>query len=370
VGSTRSLVHGPRTLRGRLTLWIVLSTALSLTIFAAVAYMVVMYEEGREEDTLTAEAQSADVLDEVLTAMAFAAPVGLALAAGGAFWMTRRALRPIDQVIGAAATISADKLDARLPVPRADGELRDLVGSLNGLLERIERGYASLSLFTADASHELRTPLTVIGNELEVALRRPRSVDEWQASARTSLDEVLRLGRLVDALLRMARTEAEPPGRGERVELAVLIEQVVAAHGAAAARAGVSVASAPGETSASITADPDALRSAIANLVSNAIRYTPRGGSVTVALERRDATHVAILVDDTGPGVAADEREAIFVPFARGTQGKRADDASAGLGLGLAIARRIATRLGGTLHAESRPGGGGARFVLALPGTA
>jgi signal transduction histidine kinase len=357
----------PRSLRGRLTLWLVGSTALSLAVFAVVAYVVARYREAADEPDEPAAEQQREVVAQVVEAMAFAAPIGLALAAGGAFWLTRRALRPVDDVIAAAAGMSAERLDARLPEPHQAGELRDLVVALNQLLERLERGHAGLARFSADASHELRTPLAVIGNELEVALRRPRSPDEWQAAARTSLDEVRRLGRLVDALLRLARSEAGPAGRGEPVELAALVEQVSAQHAATAARAGVTLRTSSdggGAASAQVRADPDALAAALANLVGNALRYTPRGGTVELGCARREPGHIAILVDDDGPGVPAAEREAIFEPFARGAAGRSADDP--GLGLGLAIARRVATRWGGSLHIETRPGGG-ARFVLTLP---
>ncbi len=360
--------RGGRTLRARLALWIVLSTALSFAIFGVVAYLVVLFEERAEEQHGSVEDPIAEARTEVLTALAFAAPIGLALAAAGAYWLTRHALAPVDRVIQAAAAISTERLGDRLPVPDDDDELRALVTALNSLLARLERGHVALALFAADAAHELRTPLAVIASELEVALRRPRSVAEWEASAGTSLDEVRRLSRIVDALLRLARADAATPATGERVELAVLVERTIATLASAAAAAGVTLEgpSATGTEAAAVDGDPDALSSALANIVANAIRYTPRGGHVSAAIEPADARddRVTLVVDDSGPGLASDELERIFAPFQRGSASTGSEASSTGLGL--AIARRIVERHGGHLIAGCSPTGG-ARFTLELP---
>ncbi len=360
---------GAGTLRRRLALWIFVSTALSFVIFALVAYAVVLVEEQEEMELGEPEDIPGDARDEVLTALAFAAPVGLALATGGALWLTRRALGPVDQVIATASQITAEDLDRRIPLDGATGELRALVEALNGLLARLERGYQALSLFAADASHELRTPMAVIASELEIALRRTRTTAEWEASARTALEELRRLGKLVDALLLLTRSGAAP-GRTQRIDLAVFAEEVVSGHQARAREAGVSLAGPLLGEAPAVDAVPDALGSALSNLVANAIRYTPRGAAVSLSLERRAPGRVALLVDDAGPGLAADEVESVFTPFWRGAQARARDAAGSGdlvgLGLGLAIARRVVEQHGGRLTAENRAGGG-ARFTLELP---
>src|SRR6185295_18417716 len=106
-----------------------------------------------------------------------------ALSTAGALWLSRRALAPVDRVIAAAREITVENLDRRIDVPARDDELRTLVLTLNDLLDRIERGHRALAMFAADASHELRTPIAAICSELEVALRRPRSADDWAQSA-------------------------------------------------------------------------------------------------------------------------------------------------------------------------------------------
>jgi signal transduction histidine kinase len=346
-------------LRRRVARWMFGATSLSLLIFAIAVYIVVRIEESFERPDPAAAA--AATRKQVLIPFAIAAPIGLALSTIGALWLSRRALAPVDRVITAAREITVDNLDRRIDVPERDDELRTLVLALNDLLDRIERGHRALAMFAADASHELRTPIAAICSELEIALRRPRSPEEWSQSARTSLDELRRLARVTDSLLRFAQADAAHSPRSD-VELATLVDEVTAIHRAAARTAGVELtAQCAGDVH--VRGDADMLSTAISNLITNAIRYTPRGGSITAVVElSADAAHVH--VDDTGRGLAPGELDAIFTPFARGTQSKTSD--ADGLGLGLPIARRIAERHGGSIAASNRPGGG-ARFSIRLP---
>jgi signal transduction histidine kinase len=356
----------PRSLRNRVALWMFAATSLSLLIFAIVTYVVVLIEETTARDD-PAEAV-ARTRHQVLTPLAIAAPIGLALSTAGALWLSRRALAPVDRVIAAARDITVENLDRRIEVPARHDELRTLVLALNELLDRIERGHRALAMFTADASHELRTPLAAICSEFEIALRRPRSAEDWARSARTALDELRRLARVTDSLLRFAQADAARMAATEDVELAGLVDEVAAIHGAAARDAGVELAvRCTGDVH--VRGDPDMLSTAISNLITNAIRYTPRGGTITATVECRDgAAHLH--VDDSGRGLAPGELEAIFAPFARGVQAKTADSSrlGVGLGLGLPIARRIAERHGGAIAAHNRPGGA-ARFSIQLPMT-
>ncbi|HEX2691870.1 MAG TPA: ATP-binding protein [Kofleriaceae bacterium] len=349
-----------RSLRGRVALWMFAASSLSLVIFAIAAYVVVRIEESLERsdpDVAVAEARR-----QVLTPLAIAAPIGLALSTAGALWLSRRALAPVDRVIAAAREITVENLDRRIDVPERDDELQTLVLALNELLDRVERGHRALAMFAADASHELRTPITAISNELEVALRRPRTPEEWSQSAQTSLDELRRLARVMDSLLRFAQADAASPASAAEVELAELVDDVTAMHASAARAAGVELV-VQCATDVHVRGDADMLSTAISNLVANAIRYTPRGGTITATIELGEgAAHIHI--DDTGRGLAPGEIEAIFAPFARGTQGKTAD--TSGLGLGLPIARKIAEHHGGTIAARNRQAGG-ARFSIRLP---
>jgi signal transduction histidine kinase len=348
-----------RSLRSRVALWMFVATSLSLTLFAIATYIVVRIEESMERDDpqLAIEASRR----QVLTPLAITAPIGLALSTIGALWLSRRALAPVERVIAAARVITVASLDRRIDIPAREDELRTLVVAFNELLHRIERGHRALAMFAADASHELRTPIAAICTELEVALRRPRSTDEWVESARTALDELRRLARVVDSLLRFARADAPGP-IPEDIDLAGLVDDVTAMHASAARDAGVELV-ARCDTNVHIAGDADMLSTAISNLIANAIRYTPRGGAITASVELADsAAHVH--VDDTGRGLAPEELDDIFTPFARGMQGK--SHHGAGVGLGLPIARKIAERHGGALAARNRETGG-ARFSIRLP---
>jgi signal transduction histidine kinase len=353
-------MRSPQSLRGRVALWMVAASSLSLALFTVAAYVVVRIEETIERGDIAVA--DAETRRQVFTALAISAPIGLALSIAGSLWLSRRALAPVARMIAAARDLTIESLDRRIAVPERDDELRALALALNDALDRLERGHRALAMFAADASHELRTPIAAICGELEIALRRPRSPQDWERSAQTSLDELRRLARVTDSLLRFAQADAAHGPCTDDVELATLVDDVTEMHAHAARAAGVELA-ARCDTEVRICGDADMLSTAISNLVANAIRYTPRGGSITATVELGDdAAHVH--VDDTGRGLASGEIEAIFTPFARGTQAKTAD--ANGLGLGLPIARRIAERHGGAIAAHNRPTGG-ARFSIRLP---
>ncbi|MCE9576617.1 MAG: HAMP domain-containing protein [Deltaproteobacteria bacterium] len=357
-------VRPRRSLRRRLAAWMVLSTLASLAVFAIAAYAMVVIEERDEEAEIADRAApesddeiAADARDEMLLAMAIAAPLALAISVGGALVLARKALAPIDEVIAAAGAMTAAELDQRLPVPARDDELAALTGALNGLFARLEQGFAALGRYATEASHELRTPLAVMATELEVALRRPRTPEAWVATATTTLAELRRLTEVVEALLALARP-SDATARA-RFSLDACVEDACASAAAQASAAGVTLTIAA--TAAIEIEGVEAMVAiAIGNLLGNAIRYTPAGGAVTVAIAREGAA-AAITIDDTGPGVAPAERARIFEPFGRGAAGAGRD----GTGLGLAIARRIARQHGGELTVDDAPGGG-ARFALRL----
>jgi signal transduction histidine kinase len=357
-----------RSLRGRLALWIAGAMLACLVVFGAVSYVLLVDEEASESTSEPRDEIAADVQAQVLKTMSVVAPFAVLLATLGAYWLTRRVMRPIDEVIRAAAVMSAEDLDRRLPLPETDDELRALVESVNGLFARLERGYAAQASFASDASHELRTPLAVIISELEVALRRPRSEPEWTASANAVLAEARKASRLADALLRHARAGVARRQHGS-VDAAELVDRVTNANKAAAAELGLSLsvryADGVGE---GMEGDKDALEAALGSVVANALRYTNAGGRIEVTVERGEPKALCIHVDDSGLGVAPHERELIFSAFVRGEQGQRVERSGGegGSGLGLAMARRIVEAHAGTLLVSTAPLGG-ARFTFTLP---
>lgn len=360
----------PGTLRRRFARWSLLSTAVSLLVFGLVVFVVfVMHEESEADDASLADV-SWEAAGEVLIAMAVALPLGLAIAAGGSLWLSRRALAPVDEVVRAAHEMTARDLQRRLPVPTADDELRSLVIAQNALFARLEQGFSALSRFAGDASHELRTPLAVLANELEVALNRPRSVAEWEEAAQRMRVELVRMHRLVEALLAIARADNTPAGRDVvACDAGLVLVDTVARHGAIAASRGIDVRLAPVAPALWVQADLDTVAIVLSNLLANALRYTPAGGSIRASIERTP-DGVVTHVDDTGAGVAPDEAEVIFSSFARGREGRAADarepESPRGLGLGLSLVRRIVDRCGGSV-AVVRSELGGARFSVTWP---
>jgi signal transduction histidine kinase len=361
---------GKASLHAGVATWMVVSTLFTLVTFAGAFYAALRVEAATVDVPSAAEGDDPrETSEQMLVALLITAPLALSVAIGGAVVLSRRALAPLDTVIRAARSVTASRLDRRLPLPRRRDELYVLIEEFNQLFARLEDGFGALSRYAADASHELRTPLAVVANELDIALRRPRTVAEWEAAAQKSLGETRRLARLVDSLLALARADG-PLGRLHRFDLREQVDQVVSSVTEQAAANGIELRPAAdgGDEPAWIEGDSDALSTAVRNVVDNAIRYTPAGGRVRVGVEggRDDVT---VTVEDTGPGVPADERDVIFSPLSRGlAQGARraAERNPDGHGLGLAIARRIVERHGGSLHVEDAPEAG-ARFVMRTP---
>ena len=348
--------------RRRFLVGAIASTLLALVLFAAGSFAIVELDDVDmnmgDGDTFKDEAA-----ELILGAMAIAAPLALGAACVLAVVLSRRSARPLEDAIRAARETTAHDLRRTLPVPVHDDELRDLVIALNELFVRLDDGFGALARFAADASHELRTPLAVMATELEVALRHPRPVEEWAATGRTGLDELRRLSALVEGLLTLARAGADAPASRTKVRLVERVDAVVAQLSAKAETCGVSLVGPADEASAYVDGNPVMLETAIRNLVENAITAVPRGGHVWVSLEV-SSVEVVILVDDDGPGLG-ENAERLFQPFQRGLS-ERSDGAARGVGLGLAIARRVVKSHDGRLSAGVSPQGG-AQFTLALP---
>ena len=250
-----------------------------------------------------------------------------------------RGLRPVERLAGALQERSARALS---PLPEADlpQEIRPLVHALNGLLARLDEAHSAQRTFIADAAHELRTPLTAVHLQAQLAERAADDHERAQAFAELRAG-VERATHLVEQLLTLAREE---PGVVQRpfagVDLGALAQQVVVDRAALAAARGIDVGYASSERREPVLVmgDRDALYTLAANLVDNAVRYTPAGGRVDVAVLQQEG-RPTLLVRDTGPGIAREEQPRVFDRFYRAP-----GVSSPGSGLGLAIVKRIAER--------------------------
>jgi signal transduction histidine kinase len=298
-----------------------------------------------------------EALDQLLALFAIGGPVALLLMSLAGWALAGAALRPVDRMRIEAAAISASEPDRRLPVPPGDDEFVRLATTLNEMLARLQESLQRERRFVDDASHELRTPLGVLQGELELALSRPRSPAELEATIRRASAETDRLASLAEDLLVLARAEGgRLPVAREEVSLSGVIETTVAGRRDRTDGAGITVeVEAP---TGDIRIDPVRVRQALENLLDNAVRFAPADSTVRIRAARDDGL-VRISVEDSGPGFAPGVMDRAFEPFTRSR------DADGGAGLGLAIVGAVAASHGGTATAENLSGGG-ARVTITL----
>lgn len=293
---------------------------------------------------------------ELLQALLLALmPVAIGISCLAGVWLSRRALRPVDEVTHAARRIGIDNLSERLPVPATGDELQRLTETWNAMLARLDAAVSTLSQFAADASHELRTPLAVIRTSAELALRRARSPEEYRDALRGIETEAERMGQLVENLLFLARSEAQPAGSPkESADLRAIIEEAAREMRPVAEERGVRIrVDAPGDASALVRGSRAALARMLLALLDNAVKYSPRGADVVMSLATQgEAPEVS--VRDSGAGIAAADLPHLFKRFYRADPAR----STGGFGLGLAIAETIATAHGAKISVESAPGAG------------
>ncbi len=284
-------------------------------------------------------------------------PVAIAISCLVGIWLSRRALKPVDDVTRAARSIGIDNLSERLPLPGTGDELQRLTETWNEMLTRLDGAVSTLSQFAADASHELRTPLAVIRTSAELALRRARTPEEYRDAILGIEEESERMGKLVENLLYLARSEArlaELPK--EPVDLRLLAEQATRELGSVAEARGVRIRVVPGDE-VFIAGNRPALERLLLVLLDNAVKYSPAGADVVLKLTS-DGNSPALSVHDFGPGIAPADLPHIFKRFYRADPSRTTNSATAGFGLGLALAEAIATAHNATLDVASAPGAG------------
>jgi signal transduction histidine kinase len=283
-----------------------------------------------------------------------------------AYTIAGRALRPVDEIIGDVSAITDGRsLHRRLPQAAGDDELARLSATLNAMIARLEQSFSGLRRFTADASHELKTPLTVLRADIERAMSAgPRST-EGLVALEEALQETTRMADLVESLLTLARAdEGRFDLHREPVEMAPLVLDVAETAQILGEEAGQKVTVAP-LVSATVMGDARSLRQLFLNLVTNAVKYTSRGGRVDLSLERRGEM-VEFAVRDTGIGIAGADLPYVFDRFWRADRARSRSSDRAGVGLGLAISQYIAHAHGGSITVASRLGRG-STFTVTLP---
>lgn len=293
-----------------------------------------------------------------LVVMAFA----LGLSVIGGRILARKSLRPIHAMAKIARRIGGEDLSKRLSRSGNGDELDHLAAVLNEMLGRLERQFEQVQQFTADAAHELRTPIAALRGNAELALGERASPEDRRRVLVESIEEYDRLSRIADDLLLLARADSGREFlRRESVRLDAVVHDVVDLFAPLAQDRDVEVSCANGEP-VSIVADGARLRQVLSNLLDNAVKYTPRGGRITVSFAEKNGM-VELNVADTGPGIAAENLRRVFDRFYRADAARSRD--AGGSGLGLAICHTIVAAHGGDI--EARNGAVGSIFTVRLP---
>jgi two-component system, OmpR family, sensor kinase len=308
-----------------------------------------------------------EFLETLAGTFAIVIPITLLIAGCGGYLLARSSLSPVVAMSEQARWIGAENLDARLSVRNPDDELGHLGQSFNGLLDRLSASFDRQKRFVADASHELRTPLAILCGETEVALaKEDRSQAEYRETLQILADESKRLKRIVEDLFTLARADAgQYPLSCTDFYLDELAAECVKNVRTLAAAKRIAIAcEQSGE--APVHADEALVRRMLLNLLDNAIKYTPAGGSVSLRVEHRDNAY-DLSVTDTGPGIPADLHSRIFERFFRVDKARsRKEEDGGGAGLGLSISAWIASAHNGKLdltHSSSE----GSTFTATLP---
>ena len=302
-------------------------------------------------------------LRQLLALLAGIAVLTLALGWVGSRWLADEALVPVEALSSTAERISETSLKTRVSLNAPYAEFQRLAHVFNAMLERLQNVFEAQRRFIADAAHELKTPLTVIMGSLEVTLRKARSAEEYREVLIGNLGQVERLIALTRSLLTMVQfMGVRPPLRRAPLELEPLVKDLIGELAVLADNRQVTLAL-DAHPTPPVQGDEGWLRHILINLLDNALRYTPRGGTVTVCLDSADET-VTIAVKDTGPGIAPEHLPHLFERFYRAESAR--DRESGGVGLGLAIVKEIAEAHGGTVRVESEVGKGSV-FTVTLP---
>jgi heavy metal sensor kinase len=292
------------------------------------------------------------------------APLLLLAAASGGFWLSRKALSPVDAITRTARTINATNLSDRLERLTTGDELQRLSDTLNEMLGRIEHAFIRVTQFTADASHELRTPISLIRTEAEIALRRSRGDAEYREALRHILLEAERTSALVEALLSLARADSgRETLRIASTDLSTIVREVSEQWRELMAARNLTFTCEVTDEEITVLGDRNALQRLLTVLLDNAAKYTPAPGTVELHLELSGEL-AAIRVSDSGIGIALEDQPKIFDRFYRADKARSRN--LEGAGIGLAIAQWIVQQHKGSITVQSSPSKG-STFLVQLP---
>jgi heavy metal sensor kinase len=310
--------------------------------------------------------EEVETLDDFRRYLLWFAPLLLLGASAGGYWLSRRALAPVDALTRTARTISGHNLSSRLEQLHTGDELQRLSDTLNEMLARIESAFLRITEFTADASHELRTPIALIHTEAELALRRSRNEAEYQEALRHILLEAERTAKLIEELLALARADSGREALDVHpIDLLPLLRESASKWNQVALLRNLQFEESLAANALPVMGDASALRRAFDILLDNATKYTASPGKITLSGgENKQAGRINVSIEDTGVGIAPEDQARIFERFYRVDKARSRE--LGGAGLGLAIAQWIVQLHGGTITVKSEVGKGSS-FSIELP---
>lgn len=338
-------------LRRTLAVRFAATMGVGLLLAAAAAYLVAI-------------GPAAGMHRELLIVLAAVVVLGTCATLVGAWWLAGSAVRPVSEITEQATRIEAGTLDPRIAAHADTAEYRGLVAVLNRMLERLDLAFRNQRRLTANMSHELRTPLTAMKGEIEVALRAERSPREYQRVLHSALEEIEQLTEMSDDLLLITRADARllEPQRAP-TDVNAVVQNVLQGLKTRIEERELTVERRLPTVATEASLDPELITRVAHHLLDNAVKFTPPGGTIRITTAQVDGG-VHLSIQDSGPGIPADQLPHIFEPFYRADEAR---SRGTGTGLGLAMAAAIVRLHGGTIRASNVTGGGGARFDIDVP---
>ena len=306
-----------------------------------------------------------EALRQLLLILLIAVPAALLVTSAGGLFLANKALRPVDEITQTARQIGSGDLSRRIRIRRVNDELGRLASTFNEMIAELEESFHRVKRFTADASHELKTPLTILRGEVEVGLKKKRTLKEYQRILNSNLEETSRMSRIVEGLLTLSRADmGELIMEREEIELSPLAREVCEDLRILARERGIQLKFMD-DGFTKVEGNPLFLRQLILNLTENGLKYTPSGGEVALKVEGdRDQGVVKILVSDTGVGIAKKDLKRVFDRFFRVDKARSRE--TGGTGLGLSICQWISHAHEGQIAVASKVGKG-STFTVTLP---
>lgn len=354
----------PKSANSRLILWLSLALAVTSTVSAILCYA---YFIGI--DTLGSAMLSKSQIQYFKIAILLSYPLLILIMVLLFRRKLRLSLQPLKVLTQKCATINIHNLEARLSSMGNSEEANQFVTACNAMLDRLESGAKRMRQFSGDASHELRTPLTILRGETEVALRWGKTIDEFRAAMQSNMEEIDRMGRIIEDLLTLAKSESgELPLSIKQLSLSDLLQELYMQGSSLAEEKAVEVTLIhQADSELIIYGDDLRLRQMFLNLLTNAIKCTDSGGEITITAQRdndNNNNNIIVSITDTGIGISPEHLPHIFERFYR--TDKDRNRTSGGTGLGLAIVKWVIETHGGSIDVDSTPGVG-TTFKVTLP---